>query len=330
MKSQVLAITVGWNCREAIARGIAALLEQTAMPPPDILVIDNASTDGLGEFISAHHPLVELLRLETNTGGAGGFAIGMELAAKRGYKSAWLLDGDARASGTALQELIREAEVHPHAGAIASLIARDDGSGLIQECGGKLSFWSGRPVFLDAGKPLAAVGAATEVDYGAACSLLISCAAIREVGSFDKSLFVFFDDIEWCLRAKRLGWRIRTAPKSVAFHPWHSAKPPQPWRLYYGARNQIRVLARNRPQPFKIVLEIVWIAWALRWSKRWRSVGEIDLAEALETGVQDALKNTSRIPNSKVQSRRLPGKKSLWMTTRSLIEAVILASRAHG
>ena len=284
---RVLAITVGWNCRDCILAGVAALQAQVGARC-DVLVVDNASTDGTAAAVRERHPDVEVASLPYNKGGAGGFAHGMALARDSGYDFVWLLDGDARAAPDALVAFLTEEPRYPRAAAFAATILRDDGSGLIQECGGTLDAITGRPRFLAAGEPAATPRVGRTVDYGAACSLFVRVDAIHSIGTFDPRLFVFFDDVDWCLRATTVGWEIRTCPASRAWHPWHAAKKAAPWRVYYGARNQILVLGARTPAWRGACDRWLWSWWACRWSRRWQAAGQPLLAAAVLQGVRDA------------------------------------------
>lgn len=282
----VLAVAVTWNCR-AQALALVASLQAQRPQAPDILVVDNASTDGTADAVAALG--VEVLRLGENTGGAGGFAAGMRVGAERGHDWLWLCDGDACATPDALAGLLAEGQRHPRAAAIGSRIVMANHPRLIQECGATLDRWSGRPrfrhAFADAGRELPGEA----VDYLAACSLLVRGEAVRALGGFDPALFVFFDDVDWSLRARAAGWQLRTAPRSVVHHPFHGGKPPLPWRVYYGARNQIVVHARHRRGPRRWLAVWTWIAWAERWARRWARRGHPELAATLRRAIDDAL-----------------------------------------
>jgi GT2 family glycosyltransferase len=90
MKS-VCIVIVTWNRLEMLKACVAAARKNAAAA--DILVVDNASTDGTGEWL-AQQTGVNVLSLPENTGGAGGFAAGMKWAFDRGYEWMWIMDDD--------------------------------------------------------------------------------------------------------------------------------------------------------------------------------------------------------------------------------------------
>ena len=105
MKS-VCVVIVTWNRLELLKACVAAAKRNA--DGTDILVVDNASTDGTGEWL-ARRPDIHVLSLPENTGGAGGFAAGMKWAYRHGYEWMWIMDDDVVALEGAL-DVIRENE----------------------------------------------------------------------------------------------------------------------------------------------------------------------------------------------------------------------------
>lgn len=98
----VCAVVVTWNRLDMLKACVAALRAHVA--GADVLVVDNASTDGTAEWLRAQKD-VEVLSLPENTGGAGGFAAGMRQAHERGYKWVWIMDDDVLPLAGALDVL---------------------------------------------------------------------------------------------------------------------------------------------------------------------------------------------------------------------------------
>lgn len=101
--TDICAVVVTYNRLAMLKDCIEALKRQTV--PCDILVIDNAGTDGTKEFLEASAELSHL-RLKENTGGAGGFNAGMRKAVKRGYRYVWIMDDDTLPYPDALEKLL--------------------------------------------------------------------------------------------------------------------------------------------------------------------------------------------------------------------------------
>ena len=106
--SKVAAVVVTWNRRDLLKQCLDCLLKQEGANC-DILVIDNNSTDGTGDFIAAEYALPQLHYFNTgfNLGGAGGFMCGIDAAAQMGYDRIWIMDDDCLPHKTALAELLK-------------------------------------------------------------------------------------------------------------------------------------------------------------------------------------------------------------------------------
>lgn len=111
--SRVVVVVVAYNRRDLLLESLAALESQSRRPDL-ILVVDNASTDGTSEGVRFGFPHVALTCLEQNTGGAGGFTVGIaEAVATHGADLIWLMDDDTVPTPTALEELLRARESAP-------------------------------------------------------------------------------------------------------------------------------------------------------------------------------------------------------------------------
>lgn len=219
---RVLAIIVNWNKREHVRR-LLGELGALRRPPDEILVVDNASTDGSAEMIAAEFPHVTLLRSPQNVGGSGGFNRGLRWALERGgFDYLWLLDNDVVVHEGALEALLATAEADPAVGLVGSRIVDLGHPEKTQEVGATI-FWptctlvktGENATFARPGTQPAQVFPA---DYVASCSLLARTRAVEEVGIWDEGYFVFFDDIEWGIRFNRAGWKVVATTGSVIEH----------------------------------------------------------------------------------------------------------------
>lgn len=102
-------VIVTYNRKELLKENIAALLAQT-YTAHDILIIDNASTDGTQEMLQTiRSPKVKYYNTGKNLGGAGGFSYGLKIAAESKYDYAWIMDDDSIPEQDALESLVSKA-----------------------------------------------------------------------------------------------------------------------------------------------------------------------------------------------------------------------------
>ena len=253
-KDKVCAVVVTFNRRELLVRCIEAL-EAQSHAVDCILVIDNASTDGTGDLLrewEQKNPAVKLLTLRTNVGGSGGFYAGMKWAHENGFDWLWLMDDDGVPAPDCLEKL-RARAGSPEDLAVAVPMQRDT-SGRVYG----FAVWNGHEVDvteqIEAGEAMPA-GEPVFHFVGP----LVSRALINAIGLPIRDFFIWFDDIEWALRAQRkAGARVEFvadavfahnmggAPKEVFFLGRRSVRGHQPaWKTYYGTRNSLYALSRG-------------------------------------------------------------------------------------
>lgn len=213
-ESRVAAVVVTFNRRDLLARLLEALRKTPNLA--EVIVVDNASTDGTHEFLvnlgDAGVP-VHILTLATNTGGAGGFHAGLAAAMNRGADLAWLMDDDGV----------------PEDDCLAKLLAYE------------LDFWG--PAVLAEGDtsqlcfPIRLPGRTSVVsqmsDLEAAANengllpdivipfngVLVTRALVEKIGLPREEFFIWGDDHEYRLRAEGSGARIATVVDARFLHP---------------------------------------------------------------------------------------------------------------
>lgn len=190
VKTKVAAVLVTFNRSVLLQECLQGLLGQTR-PLDKILVVDNCSTDDTQERVLAlctEHPIIEYRRLESNTGGAGGFANVMHWAYELGYEWLWVMDDD----------------VEPFPQGLENLLAYTDVSwcihGLRMEPDGGIFPWGSyfdeavvdtRPCFTSL--PVAA-GAVVDMNVGCFEGMLVHRDVIAQVGLPWEELFITWDD----------------------------------------------------------------------------------------------------------------------------------------
>lgn len=228
-------------------RRLEAELATTDAPPARLrgVVVDNASREPIDPAAFALPPWIEVLRLETNRGGSGGFNAGLARALRDADDPPdllWLLDSDARVRPETLGRLLSTLAAHPEAVAVGPAIEHPETIDQpephprrVHELGGRLRRANGQ--FM----PALARDAARDrrepipCDYLAACCALVRAQGVREAGLLP-DLFLNADDVTWFLRLARVtGGRVLGDPGARAAHPRFDRAPT--WQRYYQARN---------------------------------------------------------------------------------------------
>jgi rhamnopyranosyl-N-acetylglucosaminyl-diphospho-decaprenol beta-1,3/1,4-galactofuranosyltransferase len=258
--SSVWAIVVTHNRKDKLPHCLEALAAQ-GRRADRVLVVDNASTDGTREMLERGYRDVDLLALQTNEGGAGGFHEGMKHAHAEGAEWVWLMDDDTVPQPDALAELLS-----------ASELCRTDAEPLEPALLASKVIWrDGSPhplnfptlerrrmdlVITGAERGLLPMRAATFV------SLLVHRRAIDSYHLPLKHYFLWSDDIEYTSRVVLGGERAWFVPSSVVLHD--TAAPEDfmsaaPARFYYHARNTL-LMAGAPERPLRDRLLRLWLS----------------------------------------------------------------------
>jgi GT2 family glycosyltransferase len=265
--SSVLAIMVNWNGKVFLQNSIQSVLCELSKADGKMLVVDNASTDGSVEFLKIQYPQVKILQTGDNLGGAGGFRTGMRYAlSQSNVQYVWLLDNDIVVEQDSLAPLVQVLQENERAGAAGSQICMYDRPDTVQEVGANYTVWLGAlKQHGSGGKRLPVTTKPFEVDYLAACSVLIKKQCLEQTGVFG-DFFIFYDDMEWGLRAKKYGWQLYAVPASVISHHYNMIKPVVPWREYYRKRNRLAVIASYPPSRgghLAIIVYLIFVNYSI-------------------------------------------------------------------
>jgi GT2 family glycosyltransferase len=213
-------VIVNWNTANLLQ---ACLQSCLASPPPggmDLIVVDNASSDDSLARALAFEPAVRVITNQHNAGFAR--ANNQGLAESQG-DYALLLNSDTTVPPGALAGLVEFMEGHPEAGACGPRLVQPDGRPQPFAFGGDPT-----PAYLlrRAWKRLLRGQAlhdwdTTEVqavDWVAGTCLCMRRTALEQVGPLDERLFMYFEDNDWCLRLRQLGWKVYYLPQVSILH----------------------------------------------------------------------------------------------------------------
>jgi N-acetylglucosaminyl-diphospho-decaprenol L-rhamnosyltransferase len=202
-------IVVTWNVRELTRACLSALPAATEGIATEVIVADNASTDGSADVVAAEFPQAILLRNGANLGFARANNQGMALARGRYFV---LLNADTVPTPGSLSMMAGFMDAHPRAGAASPRLVRPDGSpqpyafgadpsplyllrrALAHLSGGYLHDWDPR-------EPI-------QVDWVSGACLVARREAVEQVGGLDERIFMYFEDNDWCRRMRLAGWEV--------------------------------------------------------------------------------------------------------------------------
>jgi Predicted glycosyltransferases len=238
----VVAVVVAYNRRHLLLEVLDALAAQT-LAPTRVIVVDNASDDGSGRAAAEHPSGVDLVTLERNTGGAGGFAAGAAHALQSTDADwLWFMDDDTVPTPSALAELLAAAADDERVVLAGSRVIWTDGTDHPMNTPRR------KPLVRRAERHDAEARGLLPVRSSSFVSMLVRASAVRERGLPIADYFIWNDDFEFSTRLLR-GRRGVFVPASVVAHK--TAKlgatdvDPGP-RFYYEVRNKLWMLRFSR------------------------------------------------------------------------------------
>jgi GT2 family glycosyltransferase/glycosyltransferase involved in cell wall biosynthesis len=283
-RDRLAAVVV--NYRTACETVMAVDSIQTSASPFDpIVVVDNGSEDGSCEMFARRLPGVTLVRRERNSGFSAGVNAGIRKALEAGAGRVLLLNSDALLVADAAPKLMAAIDGDAAVGIAAPTILDATRPGTIASRGILFSPRTGRMRLIEAGNELAAGASGSRpVDGVTGCAMLIAREVFEAVGLFAEDFFFSFEDLDFCLRARRAGFSSVCVLDAVAYH--HGSRSigrHSPRRLYFAARNHLLLAQRGAPRTGALALpRALWIvalnlAFAMRGEAAPRTAGAVQV-----------------------------------------------------
>ena len=254
MKTAV--VILNWNTEGFLREFLPGLLRSVeSVEGAEVIVADNASTDGSLKVMQEEFPQVRTIRLEKNFGFTGGYNKAFDQIESDLFV---LINSDIEVTEGWLEPLVRWMQEHPECGA----------------CAPKLHSWQEREKFEYAG---AAGGCLDlfgypfcrgrvlknlETDHGqydspadvfwatGAC-LMVRSSLYRELGGLDDRFFAHMEEIDLCWKMQLAGYKVTVVPESMVYHVGGGTLPAtSPFKLYLNFRNNQMMLENNLAKTF--------------------------------------------------------------------------------
>ena len=223
-------------------------LQSSFAPPADILIVDNNSGDGSAASLRRLVQNVRVIESPDNYGFAGGCNIGIRAALESGARFVLLVNSDAVLAPDAIGHLRTTIEQSVNTGVVAPVLLSREEPDHVSSAGISFSQRTGRMRHRAAGRRFSALGSdrVRSVDAVSGCVMLIRREVFEKIGFFDEAYFFSFEDIDFCLRAREVGFEISVAQDARAYHEGgRSIGRRSPRRVYFGTRNHLRLAART-------------------------------------------------------------------------------------
>lgn len=276
-------VVVTYNRLELLTQCLQKLEKQT-YPIDSLIVVNNASTDGVtAGFLDSYKGSLPLtvIHNEVNTGGAGGFYTGIRDAHQLGYEWIFIMDDDVFADSRCIEQLMKVA--HP-----CMIAVREYKDGQLVERAA-IEYNLSNPFYLnpkrlavcDKYKNREDMPATIEVDNVAFEGFMIKREIIDIIGYPESKYFIFYDDVDYALRARKAGYSIKAVrdAKLIRQLPFDQQGAINSWKAFYMFRNLFHIhfkfgknaFVRNKPYLLAIGSMMVY---GIRL-RNWKVVKEI-------------------------------------------------------
>lgn len=253
---KVSIIILNWNGWQDTLECLGSLF-QIIYPNFEIVIVDNGSSDDsvsrINEYLFKNKiQNSKFITLDSNLGFSGGNNVGIKYAVKNSADYVFLLNNDTVVEKKFLTELVKTAENNKDFGLIGPKIYfwPSTKPERIWFTGGKVNWLKTKGTHInynaeDSQEEKKSFGL-IKADYITGCGILIRKEVIQKIGVLSEDYFLYYEDTDYCVRAKKAGWECGIEPKS---HIWHkvsrSTKELSLSYLYYHARNGLLMAKRN-------------------------------------------------------------------------------------
>jgi len=256
-------VILNWNTRRYLEQFLPFLIDSTKEADAEIIVADNASSDGSMEMMSRKFPEIRQIRLDRNYGFTGGYNIALSQ-----------IDADY------FVLMNSDIEVGKHW--LEPLVEAMDGDSTIGACGPKLLSWHKRDRFEYAGaaggcldrygypfcrgrimkrieKDEGQYDKRASVFWASGACLMVRSELFRRLGGLDDRFFAHMEEIDLCWRIQLEGYKIEIIPEAVAYHLGGGTLPnDSPWKLKLNFRNNLLMLENNLAKTYALSYSQMW------------------------------------------------------------------------
>lgn len=244
---KIIVILLNWNGKKDTLECLASL-QKVTYPRFTPIVIDNGSTDDSVFQIRKAFPHVPIFETKANLGFAGGNNVGIEWALRKHAEWILLLNNDTVVAPDFLDRFMEATQLHPEAQLLGAKIYRYHDPQRIDHLGGT---WNPQIVEFDVnGIGKLDDGISFEqmepVDYVCGAALLMHRSVPEKIGLLESNFFLFWEESDFCIRARKAGFGVWTAPQAKIWHKVSSSfTGGKPHSHYFWWRSRLLWLERN-------------------------------------------------------------------------------------
>jgi GT2 family glycosyltransferase len=262
MNPLVYAVILNWNGGEDVVACVRSVLA-SEYSNLRVNVVDNASSDDSPRRLKEEFPQTEFVLNGVNAGFAAGSNLGIRRALAAHADFVLLLNNDLIIDPRLVAEMIAPAMAGSAVGVVVPKVLYRDSPGRIWSAGARQRRFPPRVTIIGLGQQDGpAYSRQREVDCAVGCAMLIGTNVFRSIGLLDPGYFMYQEDYDFSLRARRAGYKIVYAPRGLAWHKVSASTGENSARKWFlWARSLPRFYEKNYPLPFASLASMaLWVA----------------------------------------------------------------------
>ena len=252
-KPSIAVILVNWKKYNLTSNCIDSLNKSNYKNFKIILVDNEYSEKSLIDLRNKHKELI-VFKEKNNLGFAGGNNIGIRYALENDYDYIMLLNNDTEVKENFILPLVERIERDHSLGAVQPLILNFSNKSIIWNAGGKLNKFLGITSTRLNNKLNSSIVFDDYTDWISGCCILIKSEILTKVGLLDEKFFNYYEDVDWSLRMKNLGYDLGFVKESIIYHHGSSSSKNKKTKEgvisskihYFNIRNHILLLKKHK------------------------------------------------------------------------------------
>jgi GT2 family glycosyltransferase len=254
----VCIVILNWNCKDDVLECLRSVMKFD-YPNYQVMVVDNASTDGSPEAIKSEFLDVKVIVNDANLGFAAGNNVGLQYVLEHGNEYALLLNNDTVVAPNMLRELVTIGENDEQIGIVSPKIYYHEEENKLWYAGARKGWLRGigATIGLDE-EDEGQYDVVQRVDYAFGCGMLIKREVLERVGLLDSRFFLYHEDCDFCLRAAKSGFKTVYVPQARMWHKVSaSTKTTSYIQDYHRARSRIIFFTKHL-RGFRLLIVLLW------------------------------------------------------------------------
>ncbi|HEU4471301.1 MAG TPA: glycosyltransferase family 2 protein [Flavisolibacter sp.] len=259
----VSIITVNYNSQEVTCDFLRSIRTQNTYPHIEVIVVDNASKEDPTAVFNSIYPEARIIRNEQNLGFSGGNNTGIRTASG---DFIFMVNNDTEFTPGLLEGLLEVFRQYPDAGVVSPKFHYFYDKGTIEYAGYEsVNIFTGRNMMVGwRQKDEGQYDEISETNYGHGGGMMVPKKVIDEAGLLYEPFFLYYEELDWCEKIKRKGYKVYYQPKSLIYHKESMTTGKfSPLKTFYLTRNRILFMRRNAPLPGLVVFLLYFICFTI-------------------------------------------------------------------